>query len=228
VLGTGLGLAIVSPWYGAGASVATAGVSAVVWLVVVQWISSGLGGFLAGRLRTKWVRVHTHEVFFRDTAHGFLAWSLASLAGALMFASVTASGIGAVAKGTSDIAAAAASRAAQAGVENGHAGADGSAYFVDGMFRSADSADGNKADSRAEATRILARSIQDGRVVLSPGDKAYIAQMVAARTGLSQPEAEQRVDTVVNQLNDAEQKVRQVIWPESGPRSCPLPPRYQC
>ena len=184
-------------------------VSAVVWLVVVQWISSGLGGFLAGRLRTKWVGVHTHEVFFRDTAHGFLAWSLATVAGALVFASVTASGVSGVAKGTSDVAAAT-SRAAQADVQNGHAGAgDRSAYFVDTMFRSANSADGDKADSPAEATRILVRSIQDGRVVLSPADKAYMAQMVAARTGLSQPEAEQRVDTVANQLNDAEQKVRQ-------------------
>ena len=209
VLGTGVGLSIISPWYRAGASAATVGVSAVVWLVVVEWISSGLGGFLAGRLRTKWVGVHTHEVFFRDTAHGFLAWSLATVAGALVFASVTASGVSGVAKGTSDVAAAT-SRAAQADVQNGHAGAgDRSAYFVDTMFRSANSADGDKADSPAEATRILVRSIQDGRVVLSPADKAYMAQMVAARTGLSQPEAEQRVDTVVNQLNDAEQKVRQ-------------------
>ncbi|HEV2042799.1 MAG TPA: hypothetical protein VGT81_22600, partial [Casimicrobiaceae bacterium] len=166
--------------------------------------------FLAGRLRTKWVRVHTHEVFFRDTAHGFLAWSLAVVAGAMMFASVTASGVSGVAKGTSDVAAAAASSAAQAGVQNGHAGAgDASAYFVDSMLRSTNSADGDKADPRAETTRILVRSIQDGRVVLSPDDKAYMAQMVAARTGLSQPEAQQRVDNVVNRLNDAEQKVRQ-------------------
>ena len=200
VLGTGVGLSVVSPWYRAGASAATVGVSAVVWLVVVQWISSGLGGFLAGRLRTKWVGVHTHEVFFRDTAHGFLAWSLATVAGALVFASVTASGVSGVAKGTSDVAAAAASDAAQAGAQTGHAGAgDGSGYFVDG----------DKTAPRAEATRILLRNIQDGRVVLSPADKAYMAQMVAARTGLSQPEAEQRVDTVANQLNDAEQKVRQ-------------------
>ena len=210
VLGTGVGLSIISPWYRAGASAATVGVSAVVWLVVVQWISSGLGGFLAGRLRTKWVGVHTHEVFFRDTAHGFLAWSLATVAGALVFASVTASGVSGAAKGTSDVAAAAASGAAQAGVQS-HAGAgDGSAYFVDTMFRSSTNfVDGDKTAPRAEATRILARSIQDGTVVLSPTDKTYMAQMVAARTDLAQPEAQQRVDTVVNQLNDAEQKVRQ-------------------
>lgn len=208
VFGTGVGLSAVSPWYGAGASAVTFGVSAVVWLVVVQWISSGLGGFLTGRLRTKWVGVHTHEVFFRDTAHGFLAWPLATVAGALVFASVTALRVSGVAKGTSDVAAA---RAAQAGVQDGHAGAgDGSAYFVDTMFRSSTNfVDGDKTAPRAEATRILVRNIQDGMVVLSPADKAYMAQMVAARTDLSQPEAEQRVDTVVNQLNDAEQKARQ-------------------
>ena len=183
VLGTGVGLSIVSPWYRAGTSAATVGVSAVVWLVVVQWISSGLGGFLAGRLPTKWVGVHTHEVFFRDTAHGFLAWSLATVAGSLVFASVTASGVGGVAKGTSDVAAA--SGAAQSGVQNGHAGAgDGSAYFVDTMFRSSTNfVDGDKTTPRAEAMRILVRNIQDGRVVLSPADKAYMAQMVVARTG---------------------------------------------
>ena len=40
------------------------------------------GGYVAGRLRTRWVGVHTHEIFFRDTAHGFLAWALATVIGA--------------------------------------------------------------------------------------------------------------------------------------------------
>lgn len=209
-LGSGIGLSMVSPWYGAGASAATVGVSAVIWLIVVQWLSSGVGGFLAGRLRTKWVRVHTHEVFFRDTAHGFLTWSLASVAGALIFASVTTSTVGGVAKGTANVAAATASGAAQAGVQNGRAdaGNDGSAYFVDTMFRSTN-ATGDKSESVAETTRILGRSFQDGQVVLAPADRTYMAQMVAARTGLTQPDAEQRVDTVVKQLNDAQQKVRE-------------------
>jgi hypothetical protein len=150
-------------------------------------------------------------VFFRDTAHGFLAWSLASVAGALMFASVTASGVGGVARGTSEVAAAAATGAAVAGGQSGHvdAGSDGPAYFVDMMFRSINPADGNRSDARAETARILARSIQDGQVVPSPADKAYMAQMVAARSGISQPEAGQRVDTVVKQLNDSEQKIRE-------------------
>jgi hypothetical protein len=211
VLGTGIGLSMVSPWYNAGASAATVGVSAIVGLVVVQWLSAGLGGFLAGRLRTKWTGLHTHEVFFRDTAHGFLAWAAASIVGALLFASVTASGVSGVAGGTKDIAAAGTAGAAQAGVQNAgktNAG-DPSAYFIDSMFRSAAPAQGDKTDQSAEVGRILTRSVQNGQVVLAPADKTYLAQLVQARTGLSQTDAEQRVDAVVAQLNDAQMKVRQ-------------------
>ena len=121
VVGTGVGISTVSPWYGAGASAATVSVSALVWLVVVQWISSGLGGFLAGRLRTKWVRLHAHEIFFRDTAHGFLAWSLASVAGASLFASATVATIGGVARGATESAAGGLSQLTQAAISNGRA-----------------------------------------------------------------------------------------------------------
>jgi hypothetical protein len=192
VVGTGVGISTVSPWYVAGASAATLGVSALIWLVVVQWISSGLGGFLAGRLRTKWVRLHAHEIFFRDTAHGFLAWSLASVAGALLFASATASTMSGVARGATP------------------GTGDAFAYFTDILFRSANPADeSNAGQSRSEATRILARSIQGGQVALAPADATYLAQIVAARTGLGPAEAQQRVDAVANQLNDAQQKLRQ-------------------
>ncbi|TIN14647.1 MAG: hypothetical protein E5Y31_31880, partial [Mesorhizobium sp.] len=72
LLGSGLGLTMVSPWSSSNVSVTTFAASTAAWLVVVQWLSSGVGGYLAGRLRTKWVGIHTDEVFFRDTAHGFL------------------------------------------------------------------------------------------------------------------------------------------------------------
>jgi hypothetical protein len=110
VLGVGLGLSAISPWPGAGVSVATIGVSAIIWLVAVHAISSGLGGYIAGRLRTKWASVHSDEVYFRDTAHGFLVWavgivfSIAVLAGAtssLLGASARVAGsVGGVALGT--------------------------------------------------------------------------------------------------------------------------------
>ena len=211
VLGSGIGLAMISPWYGAGASATTVGVSAVVGLVIVQWLSSGVGGFLAGRLRTKWTGVHGHEVFFRDTAHGFLAWSAATLAGALMIAGVTASGASGVARGTADVAATAAAGAASAGAAWGgsNSGNPGSGYFVDTLFRSANPSDGDKAAAGGETARILAQSTHDGQVALSPADKAYLAQLVSARAAIPQADAEQRVDSVVNQLNDASVKARQ-------------------
>ena len=75
-LGTGLGLASVSPWANTGVSASAIGASAIVWLIMMQLIASAMGGYLAGRLRTKWTSIHTDEVFFRDTAHGFLAWAV--------------------------------------------------------------------------------------------------------------------------------------------------------
>jgi len=75
-LGTGLGLSSISPWSNVGAS-ASAVVGGIVWLIAMQIIASAMGGYLAGRLRTKWATIHTHEVYFRDTAHGFLVWAVA-------------------------------------------------------------------------------------------------------------------------------------------------------
>ena len=112
IFGAGLGLAAVSPWRGEGVSVAGFTALAAVWLIVVQWVASFVGGYMAGRLRTKYVAVHTDEVFFRDTAHGFLSWAVATILGALLFASVTATGVSGVAKGGADIAAAGAMGAA--------------------------------------------------------------------------------------------------------------------
>jgi hypothetical protein len=85
-LGPGLGLATVTPWSFSAPPPAAFGIAGGIWLIVTQWLSSGLGGYLAGRLRKKWVGVRTDEVFFRDTAHGFLAWALAT---AIMAALIT-------------------------------------------------------------------------------------------------------------------------------------------
>jgi len=85
-LGPGLGLATVTPWSFSASPPVAFGIAGGIWLIVTQWLSSGLGGYLAGRLRKKWVGVRTDEVFFRDTAHGFLAWALAT---AIMAALIT-------------------------------------------------------------------------------------------------------------------------------------------
>src|SRR6185436_9212987 len=95
ILGTGLGLSSVSPFTGKGASATTFGVSTIVWLTFIQLAASGIGGYLAGRLRTRWISTHTDEVYFRDTAHGFLAWAIATLVVAAMLTSAIGAIVGA-------------------------------------------------------------------------------------------------------------------------------------
>ena len=103
-LASGLGLASVSPWPDSGASLTTFSVMTAIGLIVVQWFASGLGGYVTGRLRTKWTGIHTHEVFFRDTAHGFIMWSLSTVLVATLLASATASLVSAGAHGAAMVA----------------------------------------------------------------------------------------------------------------------------
>jgi hypothetical protein len=77
--GAGIGLSSISPWSDTGVSASTFELGTGIYLVIVGVMSSAVGGYLAGRLRIKWAGVHSSEVFFRDTAHGFLAWALATL-----------------------------------------------------------------------------------------------------------------------------------------------------
>ncbi len=210
VLGSGVGLSMVSPWPGTGVSATTVGISAAIAAVVVQWVSSAFGGFLAGRLRSKWDRVHADETFFRDTAHGFLAWAVASLVGVLLFASFTASAVGGIAKGVADVASAASSNVDQADVgQPDAAGMAGWEYFVGTLFRSSSGARGDRSDSRIEAAGILARSIDNGHVALSSGDHAYLVQLVSEQANLDAPAAASRVDAVIDQINTASDKARQ-------------------
>ncbi len=89
-LGSGLGFASVSPWR-AGVSGTTFGVMTAIWFIVVQWLSSAFGGYLAGRLRARWVHIHGDESYFRDTVHGVLAWALATVLVATVLSSAVAS-----------------------------------------------------------------------------------------------------------------------------------------
>ena len=88
--GAGLGLSAVSPWSDSGVSASTFKTGTGIYLVIVAVMSSAVGGYLAARLRTKWVGAHTNEIFFRDTAHGFLAWAFATLLSASALSSATA------------------------------------------------------------------------------------------------------------------------------------------
>jgi len=181
-LGSGLGFAAASPWPGAAPSATTFAVGAGIWLIVTQWLAALLGGYLTGRLRTRWTGIHTHEVFFRDTAHGFLTWALATVI------------VGAVALSTTVSAAGAASSAA----------ANSVSYATDTLFRPTGPQAGAPAGAvRAEVVRLLGR--EGG---MAADDRGYLTSVVAAQTGLSREEAQARVDRAANSIRRAADKAR--------------------
>ena len=193
ILGMGLGLSSVSPWASKGVEASTFGVSTIVWLTVTQLLASGMGGYLAGRLRTKWVSVHSDEVHFRDTAHGFLAWAVATL----VTASLLTSAIGSIV-GTGVQAGAEAAKAipsglsgmsrmmpsiASAGSDGGGAGDSGGlGYIVDSLFR------GGKTDAAAGAGNAGA-STQPNAAATSSQSGQPQAQEGARNASSTGPEA---------------------------------------
>ena len=177
-------------------------------------MSSAVGGYLAARLRTKWVGVHSHEVFFRDTAHGFIAWAFATLLSASALSSVT----GYLANGTAAGVGGAASQAARS--------VNPADIYVDKLFRpdaaapaasapTSSPAAGNPNpaapsganQSRAEVLRLWTASFQANQD-LSAADRTYVAQVVAARTGMSQADAEKRVNDVIVEAKTAADTAR--------------------
>jgi hypothetical protein len=198
-LGTGFGLSATSPWSNIGASASKVGAGAVLWLIIVQIIAFGIGGYLAGRLRTKWVDVHTDEVYFRDTAHGFLVWAVGIVVTAAFLASATMSMVGR----TQPATAAASAQADQSALNP-------NAYFVDMLLRSNPAnADRNDASARAEVARIFDRSLQQADT--SAADQNYLAQLVAARTGLTRAEADKRVSDVLTQARQDADQTRKAV-----------------
>lgn len=209
ILGSGLGLAVVSPWSGSGASATTFAVSTVIWLVIMQWVASGFGGYITGRLRTKWVGLHTDEVFFRDTAHGFIAWCVGTILVAALLSSTLAAVVSGGVQATTSVISGAAQGAAQGASSNA---TDPTGYFVDLMFRPADQAapaqpQGDSAAVRSEVTRILVQDAAAGE--FPAADKTYLAQVVASQTGLPQAEAEKRVNDVMGQIDAIKVKAKE-------------------
>ena len=235
VLGVGLGFSTISPWPNSGIGAATLGASTIVWLVLTQIVAAGLGGYLAGRLRIKWATVHTDEVYFRDTAHGFLAWAIAALVVAILIATVIGKSMSTAISAGATIATTAASMAGTSsaiaaehnssiestgGGRNNADGINGGGdammkYMVDSLFRSDQAAPDTTGNSdiaaRMEAGRIFINSVHASN--LPAQDEQYLAQVVARRTGLSVNDADKRVSTTFNIVRtavaNAEQDARQ-------------------
>lgn len=200
ILGAGLGLSSFSPWTGLGVSATTFGVSAIVWITLTQLAASGLGGYLAGRLRTRWADLQTDEVYFRDTAHGMLAWAVASLVTAAALTTTIGAVLGQAPRALDPVGEPTASVQGRA-VDS---------YYIDVLFRPdpARPVPAIVAPNQGEVVRVMAKGLREG--ALLDDDVRYLGQLVAQRTGLSQPAAEKRVIDTFDRAKQAAAKATQV------------------
>ena len=218
ILGVGFGFPAISPWFHSGSSTTAIGIASILWLTFSQIAASGLGGYLAGRLRIKWVTVHTDEVYFRDTAHGFLAWAIATLATAALLGAVVANvvSIGVTASttlasnalGMAGVGEVAANHASQTlpSASFGNSSTSDSVldYRVDSLFRSNQQSTDTAGDYSAvwlEVSRVFANGLRANS--LPPEDQQYLVQIIAQWTGLSPADAEKRVSDVFNKAHTA-------------------------
>jgi hypothetical protein len=185
--GSAMGFSSVSPWPHSSISVSSFQVGTGLYLIVTAMLSSTIGGYIAGRLRTKWVRLHSEETLFRDTAHGFLAWALATVLGVAALGAAATSIAGGFELNTEGT-----SRSSSASTI---------AYFADLLLRpgsnNAQANVGDDANARAEVGRILTRGLAQGSD-FPADDRSYLAQIASSRAGLARPEAEKRVAEVID------------------------------
>jgi hypothetical protein len=208
-LGVGLGLSALSPWADSGASASAVGKGAIAWFILTQIVAAALGGYLAGRLRTKWVQIHTDEVYFRDTAHGLLVWALGVVVTVALLASAVTSIVGGGMRSPGN--------STEAVADGETSGIRADAYIVDTMFRpspagpvsSALVVERNVASDRAEAERIFAHGLKQG--ALPSQDRTYLGQVVAARAGLSQSDAENRVASAFDEAQYPADNARKAL-----------------
>lgn len=167
--------------------------AALIWITITEIISAGLGGYLAGRLRTKWTGVHSDEVHFRDTAHGFLVWAVALVVSGALLTTAAGAMVGAATRTASD-------------ARGGDARSAPNDYFVDSLFRSSQPLPANEAALREQASVIFVHSIaQRG---LNDADRNYLADQVAAATGIDRGEAGQRVSDTFQEAQQAADAAR--------------------
>ena len=196
VLGAGLGFSSVSPWANTGISAKTLGLSTIIWLTVTQIFACGVGGYLAGRLRTKWHSVHNDEVYFRDTAHGMLVWAISCLGLAICLGSTISNIVSGGASMGGKIVSGIGETAKDTVLAASHSDITG--YSISSLFRSPQTEKNDEA-MQAESVKIFVHDLKDGK--LSQENKTYIAQMIAAKTKISQSDAEKRVEEAFNKTH---------------------------
>jgi hypothetical protein len=183
IVGTGLGLASVSPWANTGISAKGFDIGTVAWIIFTPTIASIIGGYLCGRLRTRWLQTHTDEVRFRDAAHGFLAWATATIMTVAIFA-VTINLF------TQRIPAL--GMVQDLGIPT--------EYYTNKLFRKIPVASAEQmalqtqSAALIESNRILAKSLSTGQV--AKDDLIYLTQQIRYYAGISEVEADKRLRTL--------------------------------
>jgi hypothetical protein len=195
-LGAGAGLSSISPWSGEGVSPSAVKIGALLWIALAEIVSAGIGGYIAGRLRTKWRGVHTDEVYFRDTAHGFLVWAVALVVSGALLSAAAGAMVGS-------------SNREQNTARNDRAELNSNEYFTDSLFRSSQPLPANESVVRDQAGLIFAHALIQRE--LTDDDKAYVTDQVATVTGLSRPAAEQRVTEVFQRDQQAADATRKAV-----------------
>lgn len=203
--GAAIGLSATSPWSGSGASAKVIASLAVFWTLVQQIGAFMAGGYIAGRMRNRWQDGAQHEVEFRDGLHGGLVWAVGIVIGAGLILATA----GAIARTGAEVAGkTAVSLAASNPMDN----------VLDTLLRPAAPPPPTSQASaaarvqqppeapRAIIARILASSVAEGS--LTNENKTYLAQLVSQQTGLSQQEAETRVNNAVTSAREAADKAR--------------------
>jgi hypothetical protein len=222
--GTAVGLSVTAPWPHRGVSLSLAAWAVLWWTVLVQIGSFAAGGYLAGRMRSTGINLTTEDSQFRDGVHGFLVWAIGVLIGAAVLAGTAAGVVKTATQSASTVAAgASAGSLSSKAAELATAPTD---YAVDLLLRptpartSANNVTSSGAGAssssmprstepelREEAARIFSASIRNRE--FAQRDRDYLVQVVMARTGLPEAEAQQRVDMAMNEARDLELKARQ-------------------
>ncbi|AKK24651.1 hypothetical protein [Pandoraea oxalativorans] len=204
--GTGLGFASISPWRNAAPPATALAVGSIVWLLVSQLIAYGVGGFITGRLRTKWSDAAPDEVYFRDTAHGFLMWAVSVIIGLVLLGATTTSLLSGGTRAAASLAGSATAAVSQGAPLGNRAGLLDD--FTDALLRPSDPAVTPPAgDERAQVSRIMARSLLNGQ--LTDTDRAYLVKLVAKRAGVDEAAAQQRLTQIQTQLREAAAQAEQ-------------------
>lgn len=202
--GSGLGFLAVSPWQNSGVSGNSIAIGTIAWLLVTQVIAYGIAGYVTGRLRTKWADVRGDEIYFRDTAHGFMVWALSTIVGFVLLSSVAAS----IISGTTQAGATLAGASVEAvGSATGSAALNNDDvfsldYYTDTLLRPKNPGEiDNKQDNRKEISTILTRSVLQGE--LSTEDENYLVSVIAQRADISETEARARLQQISDRAKQA-------------------------